>query len=329
MQKTPKIAVIIPCYKVERHIAGVISSIPEIVDHIIIVDDACPENSGNKALEVADKRLILLENSENMGVGGAVVAGYKKALELGSDICIKIDGDGQMDTSLIPKIIQPIIEGRADYTKGNRFFFPKFLRVMPFGRMLANLVLSFVTKLSSGYWNVIDPTNGYTAIHRTALISLNLDKISKRYFFESDLLYHLNIRRAVVVDIPMKPIYGDEKSNLEFYKNALPFAKGNICNFVKRIIYTYFIHNFNIASFYLLFGLVFTVFGFSYGVYHWLESVELGRVASAGTVMLAGLPFIIGFQLLLNFIGYDIANTPKKPLQTSINEDDAKDLREF
>lgn len=330
MTQNLKIAVTIPCYKVARHIEKVIRSIGSEVQHIIAVDDACPENTFNilENLKNSEPRLTIIKHSENQGVGGAVISGYKKALELGADIVVKIDGDGQMDTSLISKLIKPIIDGKADYTKGNRFFFPKFLKSMPWDRRLANLILSFITKLSSGYWKVIDPTNGFTAIHRSALLSLNLGKVAKRYFFESDMLYHLYLRGAVVIDVPMKPIYGEEKSNLFYYQNAWAFAKGNICNMYKRTIYTYFLRNFSIASIYVVVGKLLCLFGLVFGLYKWHESTELGEPATAGTVMLAGLPFIIGMNMILNFFSYDIENQPTEPLQNKLTEDEAKELSE-
>ena len=196
-----KIAVVIPAYKVSKYIAQVVASIPDIVDVIIVVDDKCPHGSGKIAAELKNPKVNVIFHDENQGVGGAVVSGYKKALELGADIAVKIDGDGQMDTMFINKLIQPIIEGFADYTKGNRFSDFKALQSMPRVRLFGNSGLSFLVKVASGYWDIMDPTNGYTAISAMSIKNLDLNNISKRYFFESDMLINLNIEGSVVKDV--------------------------------------------------------------------------------------------------------------------------------
>lgn len=207
-----KKAIVIPAYKVSETIVDVINSIPDDVDEVIVVDDACPESSGRIAEGSGRKNLLVLYHDNNQGVGGAVITGYKKALELGCDIIIKMDGDGQMDPAYIQSLIEPLINNKADYAKGNRFRDFNALKSMPKVRLFGNSTLSFLVKFSSGYWNVMDPTNGYTAIHRRALDRLNLEKMSKRFFFESDMLINLNIINAVVQDIPIPARYTGEKS---------------------------------------------------------------------------------------------------------------------
>ncbi len=192
-----KIGVVIPAYKVAKQICVVIQSLPSIVEHIIVVDDKCPYFSGKEAQKLSDRRIEVLYHKQNTGVGGAVVTGYKKAMELGCDIVIKIDGDGQMNPSYIDKLILPLLKDEADYSKGNRFMNSNVLKNMPKIRLFGNSALSFLMKITSGYWNVMDPTNGYTAIRREVLEEIELNKISKRYFFESDMLIHLNIINAV------------------------------------------------------------------------------------------------------------------------------------
>jgi len=176
------VAVVIPCYKVVRHICDVIAGIGKEVARIYCVDDCCPDGSG-KHIEsnCCDSRVTVLYNSRNLGVGGTTMTGYRRAMQDGAQIVLKIDGDGQMNPALIPRFIYPILASRADYTKGNRFFNPESLRGMPAVRLCGNAALSFITKLSTGYWQVMDPTNGYTAIHTRALEQLPLEKISSRY----------------------------------------------------------------------------------------------------------------------------------------------------
>ena len=199
-----RVAVVIPCYRVRRYILDVIRGIGPDVSAIFVVDDACPEQTAALIRqECTDGRVKVLTHAENQGVGGAMITGYKAALADGADVVVKIDGDGQMDPALIPRLIQPIVGGDADYTKGNRFYDLAFLRAMPKARLFGNAMLSFVNKMASGYWDIMDPTNGYSAIHRTALATLPLEKLDRGYFFESDMLFRLYTIRAVVRDVPM------------------------------------------------------------------------------------------------------------------------------
>jgi len=239
------------------------------------------------------------------------------------DILVKIDSDGQMNPALIKDFVTPIINGEADYTKGNRFFDLETIRTMPKVRLFGNAVLSFMSKLSSGYWNIFDSTNGFTAIHADVASRLPLDKISRRYFFETDVLFRLNIMRAVVLDVPMDARYGNEVSHLKISEIVVEFIVKHIRNFIKRIFYNYYLRDMSLASIQLLVGLLFTVFGTIYGVYHWIISVQSGMTTSAGTVMLSALPIIAGTQLLLSFIGFDVSSVPSRPIhkKTKIRED--------
>ena len=315
----PRLAVVIPCFKVTNHIADVIARIGPEVAMIFAVDDKCPDGSGQFIeANITDPRLRVVYNAENKGVGGAVMAGYRAALEAGADVIVKVDGDGQMDPSLISDIARPVLSGHADYAKGNRFHSVWNVRQMPGIRLFGNAALSFLTKLSSGYWSLFDPTNGYTAIHAEALRQLELANISERYFFESDMLINLGNVRAVVRDVPMKAVYGDETSHLKIRHIIGQFLTKNVKELLKRVLYTYFLRDFSLASAQLLFGAPLFGFGALYGAWGWYESVSSGSPASTGTVMLAVLPIILGFQLLLSFFGFDMANEPKIPLQASM-----------
>jgi dolichol-phosphate mannosyltransferase len=315
----PRLAVVIPCYRVTAHIAEVVAGIGPEVAMIIAVDDKCPDGSGQFIeANIRDPRLKVIYNAENKGVGGAVLAGYRAALEAGADVVVKVDGDGQMDPALIPDIARPVLMGRADYAKGNRFHSVWNVRQMPGIRLFGNAALSFLTKLSSGYWSLFDPTNGYTAIHAEALKQLEFANISERYFFESDMLINLGNIRAVVADVPMKAVYGDETSHLKIRQIIGQFLTKNLKELSKRVLYTYFLRDFSLASAQLLFGLLFFSFGTLFGLWGWYQSISTGSPASTGTVMLATLPIILGFQLLLSFFGFDMANEPKVPLQASM-----------
>jgi glycosyltransferase involved in cell wall biosynthesis len=307
-----KIATIIPAYNVKKGICDLLLSIPSDINSIIVIDDKCPESSGKEAEKVNDSRITVLYHEQNMGVGGAVITGYKKALEFECDIFIKIDGDGQMDPKHIPALIEPLIREEADYTKGNRFMDFKALKKMPKVRLFGNSILSFLLKAASGYWNIIDPTNGYTAIHRRVLERLDLNRISKRYFFESDMLIRLNIISAVVRDISIPAKYGTEKSSLSVLKIAFQFPPKLLKCLIKRLFLKYFIYDFNMASIYLLLGLPMFIFGFVFGTIEWIDSIFNGSAKTAGTIMVSALPIIVSFQMLLQAINIDINSTPSK-----------------
>ena len=314
-QANAKIAIVIPAYKVVQQIDQVLSAIPSGIDHVILVDDKCPLGSGkiaesNSYPNIED--LIVLRHEKNQGVGGAVVTGYRKAMELECEVVIKIDGDGQMDLSKIPDLVRPLLTNKADYAKGNRFVDFRSLRSMPALRLIGNSILSFVLKVVSGNWNVMDPTNGYTAINSTAIRRLNLDKLAKRYFFESDMLINLNIHNCVVRDIPMSAIYGEEQSSLSVRKILLQFPFYLLRGFIRRIALKYFIYDFNMASVYLLAGIPMLLWGIIFGTYEWWKHSQLGEVTPTGTVMLSVLPLILGTQLLLQAITIDINSVPKK-----------------
>jgi len=313
--RRPRVAAVIPCFRVKRHVSGVIDSLAGYVDHVFVVDDCCPEQSGDHVEATANPEFVtVLRHSVNQGVGGAVLTGYRRALEEAYSIVVKVDGDGQMDPSYIPALIQPILDGKADYTKGNRFFDLATLTAMPRVRVFGNAVLSFVTKLSSGYWDLMDPTNGFTAIHCSILKLLPVEKMEKRYFFESDMLFRLGCIRAVVLDIPMPSKYGDEKSNLHVGRAAIDFPTKHLARILKRLFYSYFLRGFSAGTLLLCAGLPLLIFGTVYGTVHWIASAQSGQPAAAGVVMLAALPVILGLQLLLSFLSLDIGNTPTRPI---------------
>ena len=312
---TSKIAVVIPSYRVKAHILDVIREIPSCVSKIYVVDDCCPDRSGDFVSEqCTDPRVEVVRNPTNMGVGGAVMAGYKAAIEQGMEILVKIDGDGQMDPKLLPSFIEPIANGEADYTKGNRFFSLEQIGAMPGIRIFGNAALSFLTKISSGYWDIFDPTNGYTAIHADVARQLPFQKISRRYFFETDILFRLNTLRAVVLDIPMDAKYADETSNLKISKILGEFLLKHLRNLSKRIFYNYYLRDLSLASFELPLGIVLIIFGVIFGSIRWIGGLQSGIANPTGTIMLAAISILLGTQIILAFIGHDIASVPQKPL---------------
>lgn len=309
------LAVVIPCYRVTRHVMAVIEAMPSSVAMIICVDDACPDLSGDFIEKAcSDERVHVLRHSINQGVGGAVMTGYRHAISLGADVLVKIDGDGQMDPGLLPLFVEPILRGDADYTKGNRFWDLTHIRRMPMVRRLGNLGLSFLAKLSTGYWDVFDPTNGYTAIHARVAAHLPMGSISSRYFFETDVLFRLNILRARVIDVPMDAHYGDEESHLNVRRALLEFSFKHVRNFGKRILYNYYLRDLSVASLELIVGLGLGLFALIFGGAHWLQGMASGEPTPVGTIMVATVAAISALQFLLAFIAYDIASVPRSAL---------------
>lgn len=320
----PRIAVVIPCYRVRAHVLQVIASIGPEVGWIFAVDDACPEQSGAWIrAHCDDPRVQVIEHGINQGVGGATLTGYRHALDSGAEVVVKLDGDGQMDPALLRRFASPLLSGHADYAKGNRFHRIGFLRGMPWVRLVGNAALSFLTKLSSGYWQVTDPTNGFTAIRCEVIRELELERIARRYFFESDLLYHLNQVRAVVADVPMQARYEDETSSLSPARVLAPFLAGHLRNTVRRLGYSYLVRGFSLASVELLLGTLLLLGGTAFGVFHWWSSAHTGIPATAGTVMAAALPVIIGFQMLLSWLNFDVTSEPRQPVHRLLADEQA------
>ena len=310
-----RIAVIIPAYRVTEQILGVLARIGPEVAGVFVVDDCCPDGSGAVVqAQCRDPRVQLLTHAQNQGVGGATLSGFAAASAAGFDILVKLDGDGQMDPALIPRLVRPLLAERADFAKGNRFYALESLTAMPALRLFGNSALSFVNKLVSGYWPVMDPTNGFVAIHASVFRLLPAAKLARRYFFESDLLFRLSTVRAVVADVPMDAVYAGEVSSLRISQVLWDFPPKYASRLVKRVFYSYFLRDFNACSLYLLVGTAMMGFGGLFGVREWLRSIETGVPATSGTVLLAALPVILGFQSLLAALSFDVANVPSQPL---------------
>ena len=303
------ISVVIPTYKASEKILITLSGIPDFVDNIFVVDDKCPENSGKLVEENnQDKRVSVIYNKINLGVGGATKAGIKEAITVGCDVIVKLDADNQMNPDAMHLLVLPILQKKFDYAKGNRYFFLNHLSEIPKIRLVGNLALSFFCKLSSGFWTIFDPNNGYIAVSSKLIPYLNIEKIDDRYFFESDMLFRLSLISARVLDVPMLPKYEDEKSSLNPLKMSGPFALKHTRNFFKRLAYKYFIRDFSIGSIYLLTSLLLLIFAISFGFYHYTESGNTNTPRSGGTVALFITSMLLGFQFLIAFLTYDIAS---------------------
>ncbi len=314
--KAYKIAAVVPAYRVEREIETVLRGLPRYLTYIIVVDDGSPDGTAGlvTALAKRDRRLLLIRHDRNRGVGGAMITGFTKALELGAQVVVKIDGDGQMDTGNLPDLLAPLIQGRADYTKGNRFRDFAALRHMPLIRRIGNMGLSFMAKAATGYWHLFDPTNGFLAIRTETLAQLPFDQVDHGYYFEISMLANLYLLGAVVQDIPMPARYKGEISSLMVHRVLFEFPGKLLVTFLRRAVLKNFIYDFSMISVYLLVGLPLLLFGLAFGAYEWVRYSRLGTTAPTGTVMLPTLTVLLGIQLLLSAIESDLRAVPKEPL---------------
>ena len=311
---TNDIAVVIPCFIVGTHIATVIRALPPEIAWIIAVDDCSADDTANilRELQQENAKIVYLRHERNQGVGGAMLSGFRKSLELNSAVTIKIDGDNQMDSAYIPQLVRPILQGAADYTKGNRFRDFQALKQMPVIRRIGNVGLSFCIKAASGYWNIFDPTNGFIAISNEMLRTINLGRIHQRFFLESSMLIELYHASCVIQEIPMKARYGFETSTLSITKTLIGFPPRLLFALLRRILLRYYLFDFNVASVYILCGLPLFLFGALYGLINFIKYGSSHVSAPTGTVVIPTLLIILGFQLLLAAISFDVANYPKK-----------------
>lgn len=310
MYKEHRIAVVAPAFNEERFISKFLGNLPAYIDEIIVVDDCSQDGTLQVAASFNDARVHVLKTPHNQGVGGAMVTGYRRVLAGDSQIVVKMDGDDQMDPDYLPHLLDAIIEQDYDYAKGNRFVSGN-LAVMPKHRLFGNMVLTFLTKLASGYWHIFDPQNGYTAIKTDALRTLALDKIHHGYFFENDMLFHLNLHGYRVTDVPIPPRYGTEESDINLLRVATTFPLLFLRRFFSRIYQRFVLRDFSPIALFMFSGLALFLWGVIFGAYLWIISIASGHLTSTGTIMLSILPLILGFQLLLQAIVLDIQETPK------------------
>lgn len=306
MYRQQRVAVVIPAYNVAKHVERVIKGMPEFVDDIIVVDDASLDRTAEVLDGVEDSRVTVLRHAVNQGVGGAMVTGYKFALGRGAAVVVKMDGDGQMDPWYLAELLDAILVDGYAYAKGNRFLNGEELSRMPKIRLIGNFLLTFFTKLTSGYWNVFDPQNGFVGIGAGVLRKLPLDRLARRYFFENDMLIHLNVLRAKVKDVAIPARYGEERSSMRLSYVLATFPVYLMRRFCYRIYQRYVLRDFSPVAVFWVFGTLLLGWGAGFGAYTWIKSSWSGHVASTGTVMLSALPLILGFQLTLQAILIEI-----------------------
>jgi glycosyltransferase involved in cell wall biosynthesis len=307
------IAAVVPAFKEEAHIARVVTTMPDTVDIIVVVDDHSPDETYQRAVETADPRLTVIRHEVNQGVGGAIMTAHAKALELGADIDVVFAGDGQMDPAYLPDLLDPIVHDGYGFTKANRFYSSKSFHGMPFYRIIGNVILSFLNKLASGYWNLFDPQNGYTAITQDTLRRLPLERIASRYSFENDLLIHLNILRVPAIDVPIPAVYGEEVSSIKLKRVIPELLRLLFGGFWKRFFYKYVLWSFSPIALFLFMGLFLMLLGTVAGIFVIVNTLGPPE-ASAGSVLLSVAPLLVGVQMLLYALMLDIQESPDSPM---------------
>ena len=306
-----KTVAIVPCFKSSQIAPRVIKDLFQYVDFVICVDDNCPEKTGLLIEDtIKSDKLKVLFHSRNMGVGGATKTGINYALKINAEIIVKIDSDGQMNPENIPQLVEPILNKTSDFTKGNRFRNVDVLISMPKVRLIGNIFLSFITKLSTGYWELFDPTNGFIAFNSKILNRIQYTKTDDRYFFETDLLFRCGLYDVLVSEIEIPTVYKNENSELNPLVEVFRYSFSHVVIFIKRILYQYFLIDFNPGSLSIFFGslgIIYTLFsGLKSMVYYKNLSIE----TPLGVKILFLTTAIISMQLIISFIYYDSTQRP-------------------
>ncbi|MDP8911681.1 MAG: glycosyltransferase family 2 protein [Actinomycetota bacterium] len=306
MVEGKRVAVVVPAHNEETLIATTIEGIPEFVDRIYVVDDASQDGTAECARRVGDPRVEVIEHERNEGVGGAIVTGYKRALEEQIDVTCVMAADNQMDPDDLLKLVEPVARDEVDYAKANRLFTGQAWELIPRHRYLGNAVLSLLTKIASGYWHVADSQSGYTAVGRRTLELLDLDRIYRRYGFPNDMLVHLNVWNARVRDFPSRPIYGvGERSGIRLWKVIPAISWLLVKGFFWRMREKYVIRDFHPLVFFYFLGFLMTSIGLVLGI---TETVLrfLGNGITTPTIVLVALLLIAGSQFVLFAMWFDM-----------------------
>jgi glycosyltransferase involved in cell wall biosynthesis len=306
------VCVVVPAYNEERLVGKVVATMPELVDHIVVVDDHSADATSDAARAVGDPRAEVIRLPENQGVGGAILTGHRRALELGADVSVVMAGDAQMDPGYLPDLLDPIAEDGYGFAKANRFTSATSYRGMPVVRVFGNIVLSFCTKMASGYWHLFDPQNGYTAVRTDVLALLDLESISRRYEFENDLLISLSIADVPAVDVAIPAVYAEEVSGIRLRKVIPAIGALLVRGFFRRVMLKYVLRSFSPIALLLFTGLALLAWSVLFGL--WVLYHSIGEpTASTGTVLLSVAPFLVAVQLLLHALVLDIQESPDRP----------------
>jgi glycosyltransferase involved in cell wall biosynthesis len=331
------IAVVVPCYKEETQIRGVIETMPSFVDRIIIVDDRSPDGTADVVRECmrTHPNVELLIHEENRGVGAGIATGYKRALDLGMDVAVVMAGDGQMPPNELADIVRPVTSGQADYSKANRLVVQDAWATIPRARFLGNSMLSLLTKIASGYYQVADSQTGYTAITAAMLRRLDLDAMYPRYGYPNDMLVRLNVLRARVVDVASVPVYDvGEQSGIKIRRVLFTMSWLLLKRFVWRLWKLYVVRDFHPLILFYVLGIAMLAFG-TLGGLGLVVANALGETVTGATAALVALLVQSGllltlFGMLFDFehnrplvsesrpVGLDADNVRHEPIRASI-----------
>jgi glycosyltransferase involved in cell wall biosynthesis len=305
-----RVGVSIPAYNEEKLVSKTVETMPDLVDCVVITNDG----SKDRTLEVLnglaadDKRLVILDNDRNRGVGYTVIRGLKENLERGMDLVVVMAADAQCDPSYLSKMCDAVIDEKVDYVKANRFKDLTALRQMSRFRRTGNIVITILNKFATGYYSVFDSQNGYGVFTRDVLERLPFELIGERYDYENTMLIAMSVIDGRVKDHPVPAIYGDEVSSIPLVPTMYRALKVLFVGFWRRMYYKYVIFDFHPIALFLFTGLPLLTFGFLFGLVLAYLRVFHGESPSTGTVMLSVLPFLTGFQLLLTAIILDVNN---------------------
>ncbi len=310
MYRDRRVAIVVPAYNEQLLISKTVSELPDFVDLIIAVNDGSTDRTAEvlKDLQEAHKRLEVLDNGKNRGLGYSLVRGYKEALTRDVDIIGIVAGDAQCDPEYLYKMCDKLIDEDVDYVKANRFNNLEALKAMPPFRRIGNIVITLINKFATGYYSIFDSQNGYGVFRRTTMERLPFELIGERYDYENTMLLAMGVINGKVKDCPVPAIYGDEVSTIKFFPVMRRALSVLFVGFWRRILYKYVIFNFHPLALFLFSGLFLSVVGFGYGAFLAIERIFAGVQPTSGTVMLAVLPMLVGFQLLLTAIVMDVNN---------------------
>lgn len=311
MYRKLETAVVIPCYNEEKMITQTIKKIPEYIDHIIAVNDASTDNTIvvlNK-LKKQYSKLIIVDNKVNQGVGGALIAGYNYAIKNTKATAIGIvAGDDQFDSSYLKAMLDDFIDQSADYVKASRFFHREAFKTMPKYRQFGNIFISLLTKFSTGYYSITDITNGCGWLRREIIEKVDFSIVEKRYDYETSMLTALSIANAKVIDHAVPAHYGNEKSTIKLIPTAWRNLKAVWKGFWRRIYYKYVLYGFHPVALFLFTGMFFLIISLLLAIFLLYVKLFAHQSPTAGSVMLAVLPFILGIQLTLTALTIDVSN---------------------
>ena len=314
MYKNKSISLVIPAYNEAKLIKATLESVPEVIDGIYVVDDCSPDNQNEVIMKCAenDSRIILLKHEINKGPGGAIITGYLESAKAGYDITVVVGGDHQMPLSEVENFLDPILDGSADYTKGNRFLLAKLedtIEKMSKIRLIGNWIITAFTKIASGYYKTMDVVDGYTAITKKAIDTINWSKAWPKYGYPMDFLIRLNAYGFKIIDVPRTAIYlpGERQSQIKGFDYALKVSPMLFRRFIWRLNFKYFYRDFHPLVFFYYLSFLLIPLGLIFGLYLIVNKLFFGGFAVTGPrSILVALMLISGLQFLLFAMLFDM-----------------------